>query len=102
LRRKISADARRQKAHEHARRKLKPAYLPHAKKLSNQPFKALRRNHSRVFLMGKSKKDLGRMKTNIKNRIAELEQLVRMDPLRKKPQIHEELAKLKKDLLEYE
>lgn len=52
--------------------------------------------------MGKSKKDLGRMKANIKARIAELEQLVRMDPLRKKPAIHEELAKLKKDLAEYE
>ncbi len=52
--------------------------------------------------MGKTKKDLGRMKTNIKNRIAELEQLVRMDPLHKKPAIHEELAKLRKDLTEYE
>ncbi|MCX6768599.1 MAG: hypothetical protein NTY83_02025 [Candidatus Micrarchaeota archaeon] len=52
--------------------------------------------------MGKTKKDLGRMKTNIKNRIAELEQLVRMDPLRRKPAIHEELAKLRKDLMEYE
>ncbi len=52
--------------------------------------------------MGKSKKDLGRMKANIKARIAELEPQVRMDPLRKKPHIHEELAKLKKDLAEYE
>ncbi len=52
--------------------------------------------------MGKSKKDLGRMKANIKARIAELEQEVRMDPLHKKPHIHEELAKLKKDLAEYE
>jgi len=52
--------------------------------------------------MGKSKKDLGRQKTNIQRRIAELEPKVRMDPLRKHPELHDELAKLKKDLVEYQ
>ncbi len=48
--------------------------------------------------MGKSKKDLSKMKANIKARIAALEPLVKRDPLRKNPKIHEELAKLRKDL----
>ena len=50
--------------------------------------------------MGKTKKDLGRRVQNIKRRIEELEQQVRMDPLKKKPFIHEELAQLKKKLEE--
>jgi len=48
--------------------------------------------------MGMSKKDLSRKKANIKARIAELEPKVRFDPLKKHPEWHEELAKLKKDL----
>lgn len=51
--------------------------------------------------MGKSKKDLAKMKANIKARIAALEPLVKRDPLRKNPKIHEELARLRKDLEEY-
>lgn len=50
--------------------------------------------------MGMSKKDLCRKKTNIKMKIAELEPKVRLDPLKKHPEIHEELAKLKKALEE--
>jgi len=46
--------------------------------------------------MGMSKKDLSRKHANMKARIAELEQRARMDPLRKHPEIHEELARLKK------
>jgi len=53
-----------------------------------------------VLYMGKTKKDLGRRVQNIKRRIEELEQQVRMDPLKKKPFIHEELAQLKKKLEE--
>ncbi len=50
--------------------------------------------------MGMSKKDLTRRRANIQNRIAELEPKVRMDPLKKHPEIHEELAKLKVQLAE--
>lgn len=50
--------------------------------------------------MAKSKKDLGRKKQNIKRRIDELEPKVKMDPLMKNKAIHEELAKLKKELEE--
>lgn len=50
--------------------------------------------------MGMSKKDLGRHTQNIKRRIEELEQETKMDPLKKKPRIHEELADLKKKLAE--
>ena len=48
--------------------------------------------------MGMSKKDLSRKIANKKARIAELEVLARRDPLKRKPQIHDELAKLKKSL----
>jgi hypothetical protein len=54
-----------------------------------------------VIDVGKTKKDLTRRKANIKAAIAELEPKVRMDPLKKHPDIHDELAKLKKSLLEY-
>ncbi|MFA5108487.1 MAG: hypothetical protein WC492_03080 [Candidatus Micrarchaeia archaeon] len=47
-----------------------------------------------------SKKDLTRKHMNTKARIAELEPLVRRDPLKKHPEIHEELEKLKKSLTE--
>jgi len=50
--------------------------------------------------MGMSKKDLHRKSGKIKARIAELEQKARMDPLHKHPEVHEELAKLKKALEE--
>ena len=45
-----------------------------------------------------SKKDLTRKHANIKARIAELEPLVRRDPLKRKPELHDELEKLKKSL----
>jgi hypothetical protein len=48
--------------------------------------------------MGMSKKDLGKHRTKLKIRIEELEQKVRMDPLKKNPKNHEELAKLKKEM----
>ncbi|MFH0862937.1 MAG: hypothetical protein V1875_07915 [Candidatus Altiarchaeota archaeon] len=48
--------------------------------------------------MGMSKRDLAKGKTKLKARIEELEQKCRMDPLRKNPKNHEELAKLKKEL----
>ena len=50
--------------------------------------------------MGMSKKDLTRRKANLQARIAELEPKVRMDPLKKHPEVHEELAKLKAQLAE--
>jgi hypothetical protein len=50
--------------------------------------------------MGLSKKDIGRKRQNLKRRIAELEARVRLDPAKKHPEIHEELAKLKKELEE--
>ena len=50
--------------------------------------------------MGMSKKDLSRHTQNMKRRIEELEQEARMDPLKRKPKIHEELADLKKKLAE--
>jgi len=51
--------------------------------------------------MGMSKKDLSRKKANAKARIEELEKKAHMDPLHRHPEIHEELAKLKKDLEEW-
>jgi len=50
--------------------------------------------------MGKSKKDLGRQNQSIRKRIEELEEKVKMDPVKKNPAIHEELEKLKKKLQE--
>jgi len=55
-----------------------------------------------MIFMGMSKKDLGRKKTNIKAKIAELEPKARLDPLKRHPEIHEELAKLRKALEEDE
>ena len=43
-----------------------------------------------------SKKDLTRKVANIKARIAELEKITHSDPLKRKPELHEELEKLKK------
>lgn len=48
--------------------------------------------------MGMSKKDLSRKHANMKVRVAELEQKARMDPLKRHPEIHEELSKLKREL----
>lgn len=48
--------------------------------------------------MPMSKKDLGKHRAKLKARIEDLEQKVRMDPLKKNPKNHEELAKLKKEL----
>ena len=50
--------------------------------------------------MGKTKKDLGKLISNLKKKILELEEKVKMDPIKKNPAIHEELAELKKKLLE--
>lgn len=50
--------------------------------------------------MGMSKKDLSRKHANLKQRISELEAKARMDPLKRHPEIHEELDKLKKALVE--
>lgn len=50
--------------------------------------------------MGMSKKDLSRKHANIKLKISELEVKARMDPLKRHPDVHEELAKLKKMLAE--
>ena len=50
--------------------------------------------------MGMSKNDLLRQRKNMQRRIDELEQKARMDPVKKHPEVHEELAKLKKALLE--
>ena len=47
-----------------------------------------------------SKKDLSRKHANMKVKIAELEVKARMDPVKRHPEIHEELAKLKRELLE--
>jgi len=49
--------------------------------------------------MGMSKKDLSRKHANIKVRVEELEKKARMDPLKRHPEVHEELAKLKRELL---
>lgn len=51
--------------------------------------------------MGMSKHDLERKKQNLKRRIDELEREAKFDPLKKKPLLHEELDKLKKQLAEY-
>ena len=48
--------------------------------------------------MGKTKKDLNKQVQNLKKKIAELEEKAKKDPLKKHPEIHEELAKLKKKL----
>ena len=50
--------------------------------------------------MGMSKKDLSRKHGMLKIRLAELEIKARMDPLKRHPEIHEEIAKLKKQLAE--
>jgi hypothetical protein len=47
-----------------------------------------------------SKKDLSRKHANMKVKIAELEVKARNDPVKRHPEIHEELAKLKKELAE--
>lgn len=47
-----------------------------------------------------SKHDLERKKQNMKRRIDELEKLCKMDPMKRKPDLHDELAKLKKALAE--
>jgi hypothetical protein len=50
--------------------------------------------------MGLTKKDLKKQVHNIQKRIDELEVKARMDPVKKHPEVHEELAKLKKKLAE--
>ena len=47
-----------------------------------------------------SKKDLSRKHANMKVKIAELEAKARMDPIKRHPEIHDELAKLKRELAE--
>jgi len=51
--------------------------------------------------MGMSKHDLDRKKANMKRRIEELEGLCKMDPMKRKPALHEEMEKLKKQILEH-
>jgi hypothetical protein len=53
---------------------------------------------ARGVFMAMSKKDLTRARGNIRARIEELEVKVRLDPLRRHPEMHEELAKLKKEI----
>ncbi|MCL6089194.1 MAG: hypothetical protein M1530_03470 [Candidatus Marsarchaeota archaeon] len=48
--------------------------------------------------MGMSKHDLARKRQNLKVEIERLEKEARFDPLKKKPEIHERLAKLKAEL----
>jgi hypothetical protein len=43
-------------------------------------------------------KDMNKARKMIEGHIAELEEKVRMDPLKKNPKNHEELAKLKRKL----
>jgi hypothetical protein len=50
--------------------------------------------------MGMSKHDLERKRQNMKRRIEELEGLCKMDPMKRKPQLHDELDKLRKQILE--
>ena len=50
--------------------------------------------------VGMSKKDLSRKHANLKVKIAELEAKAKMDPVKRHPEIHEGLAKLKKELAE--
>ena len=50
--------------------------------------------------MGMSKKDLSRKHGMLKIRLAELEIKARMDPLKRHPEVHEEIEKLKKQLAE--
>lgn len=50
------------------------------------------------MLMGLSKKDLARKKSNLKAKLAELEKKARMDPLKRNKALHEEIAELKKKL----
>ncbi len=52
--------------------------------------------------MGMSKKDLSRHKSNLKNKLAELEVKAKMDPLKRNRTLHEEIALLKKKLAEEE
>ena len=48
--------------------------------------------------MAMSKKDLSRQVHNIKARLEQLEPKAKADPLHRHPEIHEEIAKLKKAL----
>ncbi|MDD5337703.1 MAG: hypothetical protein PHS02_04435 [Candidatus ainarchaeum sp.] len=50
--------------------------------------------------MGMSKKDLSRLRANMKNKLAELEVKARMDPLKRNRALHEEIEHLKKKLAE--
>ncbi|MBN2477814.1 hypothetical protein JXB01_00810 [Candidatus Micrarchaeota archaeon] len=50
--------------------------------------------------MGKTKKDLGRQKANLKAKLAELESKARNDPLKKNKALHEELEQVRKKLAE--
>ena len=48
--------------------------------------------------MGKTKKGLNKQIQGMKRKIAELEEKVKKDPLKKHPELYEELEKLKKKL----
>ncbi len=49
-------------------------------------------------IYGFKQKDLSRRNATTKAKIEVLEKKARMDPLKRKPEIHEELAKLKKQV----
>jgi hypothetical protein len=52
--------------------------------------------------MGLSKKDITRRKSNLKNRLVELEKEAKMDPMMRNVKLHEEIAQVKKKLAEIE
>ncbi len=56
--------------------------------------------HLSNVTMGMSKKDLARRQSNLKSRLAELEQQARMDPIKKNRALHDEIALLKKKMAE--
>lgn len=47
-----------------------------------------------------SKKDLSRRKSNLKTRLDELEAKAKMDPLKRNKALHDEIAQIKKKLME--
>ncbi len=48
--------------------------------------------------MGMSKSDMAHKKSNLKARLAELEEKAKSDPLKKDWKLHEEIAELKKKI----
>jgi hypothetical protein len=48
--------------------------------------------------MGKTKKDLAKMSSNLKARLAKLEEEAKRDPLKKNFRLHQELEEVRKQL----